>query len=45
MTTGKVRALTVEAAPPGDGRINKSFKVSRASDIGLHCRCIAPGVT
>jgi hypothetical protein len=36
---------TVEAAPPGDGRINKSFKVSRVSDIGLHRKCITPGVT
>jgi hypothetical protein len=35
----------VEAAPPGDGRINKSFKVSRASDVGLHYKCIGPGVT
>jgi hypothetical protein len=35
----------VEAAPPGDGRINKSFKVSRASDIGLHYKCVTPGVT
>src|ERR1700756_5747572 len=36
---------TVEAAPSGDGRINKSFKVSRVSDIGLHRKCITPGVT
>ena len=35
----------VEPAPPGDGRINESFKVSRASDIGLHRKCITPGVT
>src|SRR6185437_7712420 len=34
----------VDAAPPGDGRIDKSFKVSRAGDIGLHHKCITPGV-
>ena len=32
----------VEAAPPGDGRINKSFKVSRASDIGLRYSASPP---
>jgi hypothetical protein len=35
----------VEATPPGDGRIDKSFKVSRAGDIGLHRQCITPGVS
>lgn len=35
----------VEAAPRGDSLINKSFKVSLASDIGLHSKCITPGVT
>jgi hypothetical protein len=44
-TLARVVHQAVEAAPPGNGRINKSFKVSRASDIGLHRKRITPGVT
>jgi hypothetical protein len=34
----------VQAAPPGDGRIDEPFEVSQPGDIGLHHNCITSGV-
>ena len=34
----------VDASPPGDGRIDEPFKVSQIGDVGLHHKCVAPGV-
>ena len=34
----------VEAAPPGDGRIDEPLKVSQAGDVGLHRKRITPRV-
>jgi hypothetical protein len=34
----------VEAAPPRHGRVDEPFKVRQAGDVGLHHKCITPGV-
>ena len=43
-TPARVVDQAVEAAPAVDGRSHEPFKVSRAGDIGLHHKRIAPGV-
>jgi len=43
-TPARVIHQPIEAAPPGEGRIDEPFKVSQMGDIGLHRKHVTPGV-